>query len=118
MTAPNASPLAFLWVSPEFDQLEILLARGWTFDPGFDDRGELERVKGIFIWRTDGVVDAVRIKGRGDAAAMRCNRAGELLWEREGTTADVLGDLLELPPPSDPRAPRLVRAVAPQLWTP
>lgn len=112
------SALAFLWVSPEFDQLEALLKRGWVFDPGFDDRGQLDRVKGIFGWHAEGVVDLVRVKSQTEAAAMRCDRSGGLLWEREGTTAYVLGELLELPSPDDPRAPRLVLASAPRLWTP
>jgi hypothetical protein len=118
MTAPATSPFAFLWAEPAIEPLSTLLKRRWDFHPQFDANGLLERYTGAFTWETDGFVDALRIKGRTDAAAIRVDRAGGRVWEDDGSALDVLHQLVELPAPSDPRAPRLVVGSAPQLWKP
>lgn len=122
MTEQSKAPLVathgFIWPSNVDDMFGALVGRGWDFTPGFDDDGHLDRLLGAFTWESDGVVDALRIKGPTDVGAMRADHAGGLLWEREGTVDFVLEQLLELPPPEDRRAPRLVRASAPVLWTP
>lgn len=112
MTAKD-NPFAFLWVSPEFDQLAALLARDWEFSPYFGPSGELDRIAAARVWGTEGQVDALRIKSQTDAAAMRADAYGGLLWEKDGTVKDVLAALLELPSPSHPLAPQLVRGKAP-----
>ncbi len=40
------------------------------------------------------------------------------VWEREGTLADVIDGLIELPAPDEPGTPRLVTGRRPILWTP
>jgi hypothetical protein len=118
MTAASPNPLVFLWSGLAIESLTILMGQGWEFYPQFDTAGQLERVTGAFTWDLDGFVDAVRIKSYNDAAAIRSDRAGGLVWERDGATAEVLHQLVELPEPSNRLAPRLVRAATPRLWTP
>ncbi|MEA5367195.1 hypothetical protein VA596_47245 [Amycolatopsis sp., V23-08] len=115
-TAP--SPLLFLWSEPTDEPLAILIRRKWLFLPGFDSEGQLDRVTGQFIWDVDGFVDALRVKSQTDAAAMRVQRGSGVVWDCNGTAAEVLQRLVELPAPSDRLAPRLVVAAAPRLWTP
>jgi hypothetical protein len=45
------------------------------------------------------------VRSQTDAAAIRFDPAGCLLWEAEGTVVDVVDALLTLPIPSDPLAP-------------
>ncbi|WP_410661994.1 hypothetical protein [Amycolatopsis sp. lyj-84] len=118
MTIAPVSPLAPIWDSPAFEHLAALVSRGWLFSPSFDDEGCLDRVLGAYTWIAEGAVDAIRIKGPDDSGALRCDHANGLLWEREGSLTYVLEELLVLPCPSDPLAPRLVLAAAPRLWTP
>ncbi|MFF1612231.1 hypothetical protein ACFVYA_30995 [Amycolatopsis sp. NPDC058278] len=118
MITPITSPFAFLWDEPASEPFTTLLKRRWDFLPEFDADGRLERITGSFTWEADGFVDAVRVKGETDAAALRVDRAGGKIWEREGDTLNILHQLVELPAPSDPRAPRLVIGAAPRLWTP
>ncbi|WP_410595451.1 hypothetical protein [Amycolatopsis sp. lyj-23] len=118
MTALITSPFAFLWDKPAIEPFMTLLNRPWEFQPKFGDGGLLERINGAFTWDTDGFVDAVRIKSQTDAAAIRMDHAGGKVWEQDGDALTILHQLVELPAPSDPRAPRLVIGSAPPLWTP
>ncbi|MGW5742084.1 hypothetical protein [Amycolatopsis sp. NPDC003861] len=118
MTIPVTSPFAFLWDEPASEPFTTLLKRHWDFHPVFDTDGLLEKITGAFAWEVDGFVDALRLKSETDAAALRTDRAGGKVWEREGDALDVLHQLVDLPEPSDPRAPRLVIGSAPRLWTP
>jgi hypothetical protein len=118
MTIPVTSPFAFLWDKPAIEPFTTLLKRRWDFLPVFDADGLLERFTGSFTWEVDGFVDALRVKSETDAAAIRMDHAGGTVWERDGSALDILHQLVELPEPSDPRAPRLVIGSAPRLWTP
>jgi hypothetical protein len=55
--------------------------------------------------------------GQTEAAAMRVDHVGGLVWECDGTATEVLHQLVELPAPSDRLAPRLVRTAAPRWRT-
>jgi hypothetical protein len=118
MTTAATSPFAFLWDEPAIEPFTTLLKRRWEFLPQFDEDGRLERFTGAFTWAADGFTDALRVKGESDAAALRVDRAGGRVWERDGNALDVLHQLVELPAPSHPLAPRLVVGAAPRLWTP
>ena len=118
MTLPVTSPFAFLWDEPAIEPFTTLLKRPWDFHPKFGADGLLERIDGSYTWEDDGFVDALRIKSETDAAAIRMDHAGGKVWERDGDALTILHQLVALPAPSDPRAPRLVIGTAPRLWTP
>ncbi|MGW5743713.1 hypothetical protein [Amycolatopsis sp. NPDC003861] len=118
MTTPIASPFAFLWEEPAIEPFTTLLRRRWDFLPIFDSNGLLERFTASLTWDVDGFVDALRVKSESDAAAIRVDHAGGKVWERDGDALDVLHQLVDLPAPSSPLAPRLVIGSAPRMWTP
>ncbi len=101
---------------PELRRLIDLREAGWVFLPGFSG-GELIEVRGVRAW-PDGWADGMRVRYTTDAAALRLDQDGGAVWQREGTLCEVVDDLLTLPPPSAPGAPRLVTATGPMLWTP
>jgi hypothetical protein len=97
---------------PELRMLAALRDRGgWLFVHHQD-----VTTMGFRTW-PDGSGDALIIQSLTDARALRRDPAGCLVWEREGGMVTVLDALLELPPPGDPRAPRLVIGTAPTLWS-
>ncbi|MFT7871266.1 MULTISPECIES: hypothetical protein [Amycolatopsis] len=112
------SSFAFLWDEPAIEPFTTLLRRHWEFLPVFDADGLLKKITGAFTWEVDGFVDALRVKSETDAAAIRMDHAGGKVWEREGDALTILHQLVDLPAPSDPRAPRLVIGSAPRVWTP
>lgn len=101
---------------PELDELRTIRDAGWNFTPRLDEAGELVGIDGWRDW-PGGCRDGIGIKASTDAVAVRLV-AGELVWEHAGTLADVVAELLVLPAPTDPSAPRLVVGSAPALWTP
>lgn len=113
----DITPVDALTLYPELQRLvELREGAGWFFQPVAVDR-ELELVTGARVW-PDGWSDAIAIRSLGDARAFRCDPAGGEVWKREGGLIEVLDGLVELPAPYDPKAPRLVKAQAPTLWTP
>ncbi len=88
----------------------------WLWLPTVRD-GELVEVHGVRTW-PGGWADALRVRYLTDAAALRNDHEGGVVWAREGTLAEVLDGLLELPAPDHPHAPRLVRRPTAGLWTP
>jgi hypothetical protein len=69
----------------------------------------------------DGTVDALAVTGETDAFAERTNPAGEPVWRHEGTLADAIDALRDVPPPEARNAPRFVLpgdATRPHLWQP
>ncbi|SFW74700.1 hypothetical protein [Amycolatopsis australiensis] len=100
MISPVTNPFASLWDEPTSEPLTTLLTRHRVFLPEFNADSRLERITGSFTWELDGFVDAVRVKGETDAAAMRVDHAGEKVWEREGDTLTNLHQLVDLPQPS------------------
>lgn len=101
---------------PELQRLIDLREAGWAFLPGFAD-GELIEVRGVHTW-PGGWAEAIRIRYTTDAAALRIDPDGGIVWQCEGTLCEVVDGLLTLPPPSEPDAPRLVIASGPVVWTP
>ena len=101
---------------PELRRLIDLREAGWVFLPGFED-GELIEVHGVRTW-PGGWADGIRVRYTTDAAALRVDHDGGVVWQREGTLCEVADGLLALPPPSAPGAPRLVKATGPLVWTP
>jgi hypothetical protein len=85
----------------------------WLFLPTVVD-GRLVEVHAVRAW-PGGWADAIRVRHVTDAAAVRTDYEGGLLWQREGGLVDVADALLELPPPMHPNAPRLVRGIAPPM---
>ena len=101
---------------PELQRLIDLREAGWVFLPGFAD-GELTEVRGVHTW-PGGWAEAIRVRYTTDAAALRIDHDGGVVWQREGTLCEVADGVLALPPPSAPGAPRLVIATGPLAWTP
>jgi hypothetical protein len=109
-------PGAALGEFPELRRLVDLLRAGWQFLP-VSSGGELVEVRGVRVW-PDEWVDAITVRFTTDAAGLRRDRFGGVVWERTGNLADVVDGLLALPAPDDPAAPRLVLRTSARLWTP
>ncbi|MFC9251222.1 hypothetical protein [Amycolatopsis thailandensis] len=112
-----STEIEVLTAYPELRRLAELRDAGWLFMPTCDANGDVTKVTGLRPY-PEGVADALHVGSQTDAGALRMDHTGGLLWQRDGTVADVVGALLALPAPSDPLAPRLVRGAAPRLWTP
>lgn len=108
---------AALAAFPQLRGLEELCAAGWSFLPLRGSDGELVELRGVRAW-PGGYADALRLRYLSDAAAIRCDDTGGLLWRREGTLTEIVDGLLALPAPHVAGAPRLVKATVPRLWTP
>lgn len=102
---------------PEIQRLLDLLTAGWTFLPHVED-GRLTVIVGAKAWGDTGYADALQTRTPTDAAAVRTNPDGRVVWQCEGTLNDVVDDLISLPLPEAPGAPRLVKATTSWLWTP
>ncbi|WP_026421705.1 hypothetical protein [Actinokineospora inagensis] len=101
---------------PELARLILLRESEWQFLSEVDGE-HVVGINGLRIWPQNWT-DLVTVKYVTDAAAARCNPDGELVWMREGTLVDVVDQLLALPAPGEPLAPRLVLRTRPPLWTP
>jgi hypothetical protein len=104
---------------PELRRLAALRdGGGWRFLHQESEPGVVVLIQGVRVW-PDESADALGVRGQTDAQATRTNPDGDVVWEREGDLAYVVEQLIELPPPDDPRAPRLViRSRLPQIWLP
>jgi hypothetical protein len=109
-------PGAALAEFPELRRLVDLLRVGWQFLP-VSAGGELVELRGVRVW-PDEWMDAITVRFTTDAAGLRRDRSGGIVWERAGDLADVVDGLLALPTPSHPDAPRLVLRTSTRLWTP
>ncbi|MFD9735729.1 hypothetical protein [Umezawaea sp. NPDC059074] len=93
---------------------------GWTFLHRDLIEGVPTTIEGFRLWH-GGWIDAVRVRGDGDAMALRTDGTDPpgIVWETSGTLADVIDALRVLPSPDHPLAPRLVRATGPipTPWT-
>ena len=108
---------------PSLQHLILLRDAGWKFlpveDPG-DPNAELDAVR---IWPA-GWRDCIRVRDESDALGLRIrvpadkHTASAIVWERSGTLAEVVHELLALPAPGAQLAPTLVIGAAPKLWTP
>lgn len=103
---------------PELRRLAALRdGGGWLFLHQEAAPGVVVRIQGVRVW-PDQSADALGILGQTDAQARRVNPDGLLVWEREGDLAYVVEGLIELLPPSDPRARLIVRSRLPRIWLP
>jgi hypothetical protein len=102
---------------PELSRLDALRSAGWSFIPMFDRDERLVEVRGVRTW-PDGSADAVLIRYITDAAGLRVDPAGGIVWQRDGDLAEIVDGLLALPAPGADGAPRLVKGAGPALWTP
>jgi len=100
---------------PELRRLVDLRNAGWQFMP-VSAEGELVEVRGLRAW-PDRWLDSIVVRFTTDAAGLRCDAAGGVVWERVGNLDYVVEGLLTLPAPGDPTAPRRVLRHAPGLWT-
>jgi hypothetical protein len=104
----------------EFAELQRLVelrdSGHWLFLPTLDE-GETVDVRGVRVW-PDGSADAIRVCFTTDAAGVRTDREGGVVWRREGGLVEVVDGLITLPPPGTPGAPRLVKGASGGLWTP
>lgn len=112
---------AALAAYPELQRLLDLDAAGWTWmPPPLDESGHPIEIHGFRSWGRTGQVDGLRVRSLTDAAAVRTDWEGGVLWRQDGGLVDVVERLLELPPPGSPFAPRLVRGLTPaeRRWMP
>jgi hypothetical protein len=86
---------------PELRKLRDLVDANSAFRHWYD-KGTLVKVTGLYQW-PGGFVDTVRVGDTTDAAGMRCDHSGEVLWELDGGLVEVVDGLLTLPAPVHPR---------------
>lgn len=105
---------------PELARLALLPKLGWRFQP-IAQEGDLVCLVG---WRNRvEATDALWIYDRTDCLAARLvagagRASGGIVWRHTGALASCVEELLALPAPGEPAAPRLVKARAAGLWTP
>jgi hypothetical protein len=109
---PNATLTEF----PELRRLVDLLRAGWQLLP-VSTGGELVEVRGVRVW-PDETVDAITMRYTTDATGLRRNRSGDVVWKRAGDLTDVVNELLALPAPTNPAAPRQTLHTFTRLWIP
>ncbi|PXY21110.1 hypothetical protein [Prauserella muralis] len=95
MTSTDAAHVA-AW--PEVQHLIDLRDGGWSFAHKYGDNGEIRQINGKYV-HPSGHVDGLRVRERNDAAAVRWDGDGRVLWEHEGGVVDVVEGLLGLPNP-------------------
>ncbi|WP_051385844.1 hypothetical protein [Actinokineospora inagensis] len=115
MNTTNADELALV-ACPELNQLIMLREADWQFLPEMDGE-RVVGINGLRIWPQNWT-DLVTVKYVTDAAAVRSNPLGKLVWMREDTLVDVIDQLFALPAPDEPFAPRLAHRMRSPLWTP
>jgi hypothetical protein len=92
-------------------KLAELRDRGFQFMNIPDEDGRLDRIMGYRQLR--GFVDTILFRSEHDAKAGRMpaahdsSQAGKAVWLFEGSLAEAIDRLLELPPPGTPTAPTL-----------
>ena len=113
-------------------KLAELRDRGFQFMNIPDEHGQLDRIMGFRHLR--GFVDTILFRSEHDAKAGRLpatghHDSGKAVWLFEGSLAEAIDQLLELPPPGAALAPTLAGAYAApdlmpttlnpfRLWTP
>lgn len=104
-------------MNTELRKLQDLITAGWNFLPRVNSDQQLTEIVGVHTW-PDGSADAIRVRYTTDAAALRTDPDGGVVWQLDGTLVEVVDGLLGLPAPDAPGAPRLVKATTSWLWTP
>ena len=100
----NAVEAAAVAAFPEIEMLLVIRDGGWRFLPPEPGRDQLD---GFRVW-PEGWRDGIRIRSATDALGIRMTPDHEIVWEKAGTLTDVISELLVLPAPDEPDAPRLV----------
>jgi len=106
-TVERAAVLAF----PEIELLLVIRDGGWRFLPQEPGREQLD---GFRTW-PQGWRDGIRIRSATEVLGIRTNPDNWVVWECTGTLVDVVTELLALPAPDEPNAPRLVLGHGPDL---
>jgi hypothetical protein len=84
--------------------LLVIRDAGWTFLP---QEAGCDQLDGFRAW-PEGWCDGIRIRSSSDVLAIRTNPDHDLVWDCTGTLVDIITELLTLPSPGDPTAPRLI----------
>jgi hypothetical protein len=103
------------------DGLRALLSRGWRFQQLHDDAGQVVVFVGSYGWPD--YYDRLHVYGEDDAIAARVvmdagSSADEIVWSCQGDATKTVHELLALPKPHDPNAPRLASRAPLGLWLP
>lgn len=110
-----------VWLYPSLKSLILIRDAGWKFLP--IEGGGAAGLDATRVW-PGGWRDCLRIHDEDDALGLRIRVAPDkhstsvIVWERDGTLADIVGELLALPAPETRLAPHLAIGTAPRLWTP
>lgn len=88
---------------PSLEYLVLIRESGWTFLP-IDDPGDPDAVlDAARVW-PGGWRDCIRVRDEADALGLRIQvvseQPAEIVWERSGTFAEVVHELLSLLPPT------------------
>lgn len=104
---------------PALADLMVLRDAGWFFLAVNAPDGQPVEYDGFRAW-PDGWIDGIRIWSETSVLGIRTSpdEPPAIVWEWNGTLAQVVAELLTLPAPGERTAPRLVRGAAPRLWTP
>ncbi|WP_216215775.1 hypothetical protein [Amycolatopsis aidingensis] len=116
------------WSRPGDEEAPHIAALRRAVDAGFVFR-QLADADGVAIAALyaerrspEGVVENLAVCGMNEAIARRLRAedypGGDPLWERTGTVAEVVADLLALPAHGSPGAPSLARRPSGSLWLP
>ncbi|MGH3623525.1 MAG: hypothetical protein ACRDQ5_17290 [Sciscionella sp.] len=105
-----------------FDEgLQALMAHGWRFQHLRNDAGHVVVLIGSYGWPEH--YDRLHVHGETDAIAARAlmdPRPGidEVVWAYQGDAETTIQEVLALPKPHEPGAPRLSRRAPVGLWLP
>lgn len=103
---------------PQLRELQALADDGWVFANRKTADGVVFQIDGFYCWPRD-VTDAFSVRSETDAFGLRTlEDEGGIVWEKTGGFTEVVRELRLLPPPDDPKAPRLVKGSGRGLWTP
>jgi hypothetical protein len=79
------------------DGLRDLREAGWVFVP-ITDNGDVVELRGLRIWPL-GWADVLLLRDVNDAAGVRADATGRVVWRQEGSLTEVIDGLLVLPAP-------------------
>jgi hypothetical protein len=103
------------------DGLRALMTHGFRFQHLCNDSGEVVMLIGSYGWAE--YYDRIHVHGEEEAIAARAlmdPRPGpdEVVWSYQGNATNTIQELLALPKPHEPNAPRLARRAPVGLWLP
>ena len=113
---PDAERLAVAEFAELRRLIELRDSGHWLFLPTVHDDETID-LRGVRTW-PDGSADAIRVCFTTDAAGVRTDRDGGVVWRLEGGLVEVVDELIALPAPGAPGAPRLVKGTSGGWRTP